>query len=165
MHGPFFLHGPVLLVMAALLVLPALLLPALLTRKLEAAGESPPTPASPMGGQMLKMAAGMCGGYAGMVPMIKPMLSGFADELMPLLASNFDAGELVSIDTVRAEIDRLMTEKLKLLTPAIVKRLLEDVIREHLGWLIVWGNVFGGLIGIFSQMAGLGVSVTCAAGL
>ena len=131
----------------------------LLLTKLEEAGETPT-------GAMLKMASGMMGGYAGMVPMIKPMLAGFADEIVPLLAKTFDAGDLVKIETVRAEIDRLMTEKLKLLTPAIVKRLMEEVIREHLGWLIVWGNVFGGLIGIFSQLAGLGTSVDevgCAA--
>ena len=33
-------------------------------------------------------------------------------------------------------------------------QLMESVIREHLGWLIVWGNVFGALIGIISQAAG-----------
>ena len=32
--------------------------------------------------------------------------------------------------------------------------LLEEVIRTHLGWLIVWGNVFGALIGLLSTMAG-----------
>ena len=26
--------------------------------------------------------------------------------------------------------------------------------RKHLGWLIVWGNVSGGLIGLVSTMAG-----------
>ena len=25
--------------------------------------------------------------------------------------------------------------------------MMANVIREHLGWLVVWGNVFGGLIG------------------
>lgn len=37
------------------------------------------------------------------------------------------------------------------LTPERVKQLMEDVIREHLGWLIVWGNVFGGVIGIIAK--------------
>ena len=47
-----------------------------------------------------------------------------------------------------------MTEKLLELTPEIVRDLLEEVMRKHLGWLIVWGNVFGGLIGLVSTMAG-----------
>ena len=34
------------------------------------------------------------------------------------------------------------------LTPARVKHLLESVIRSHLGWLVVWGNIFGGCIGM-----------------
>ena len=45
--------------------------------------------------------------------------------------------EGVDIVAVRLEIDALMTEKLQLLTPEIVKRLMEEVIKEHLGWLIV----------------------------
>ena len=36
-------------------------------------------------------------------------------------------------------------------------QLIEDVIREHLGWLIVWGNVFGGTIGLVAQAAGYGL--------
>ncbi len=29
--------------------------------------------------------------------------------------------------------------------------MMEDVIRSHLGWLIVWGNVFGGALGILAH--------------
>lgn len=29
------------------------------------------------------------------------------------------------------------------LTCVCVCQLLEDVMREHLGWLVLWGNVFG----------------------
>jgi hypothetical protein len=35
-------------------------------------------------------------------------------------------------------------------------QLMEEVIRKHLGWLIMWGNVFGGLIGIVSLACGYG---------
>lgn len=91
-----------------------------------------------------------------MVPMIKPMLISFGKEMGDQLAENFDPLEYVTVDKVRAELDSLMTEKLKLLTPEIVKKLMEEVIRTHLGWLIVWGNVFGGLIGVVSQAAGYG---------
>ncbi len=47
-----------------------------------------------------------------------------------------------------------MTEKLQELTPEKVKELMEDVIRTHLGWLVVWGNVFGSLIGLASVALG-----------
>jgi predicted alpha/beta superfamily hydrolase len=35
----------------------------------------------------------------------------------------------------------------------MVKELVEEMIRTHLGWLIVWGNLFGGLIGLICQLA------------
>ena len=37
---------------------------------------------------------------------------------------------------------------------AQVKEMMEEVIREHLGWLIVWGNVFGALIGLAARALG-----------
>jgi hypothetical protein len=30
----------------------------------------------------------------------------------------------------------------------MVKEIIQTMIRQHLGWLVVWGGVFGGLIGL-----------------
>jgi hypothetical protein len=38
----------------------------------------------------------------------------------------------------------------------MVKKLLENVIRRHLGWLVVWGNIFGAVIGVVSKVVGYG---------
>jgi len=48
-------------------------------------------------------------------------------------------------------IDSLVTKRLEELSPTMVKILLQNLIREHLGWLVVWGGVFGGMIGMFSS--------------
>ena len=48
----------------------------------------------------------------------------------------------------------LLAVKLEELKPETVKRMMEEVIRRHLGWLIVWGNVFGGVIGLIAKAAG-----------
>ena len=48
------------------------------------------------------------------------------------------------------QIDRLLAVKLEELKPETVKRMMEEVIRRHLGWLVLWGNVFGGLIGLIT---------------
>ena len=34
----------------------------------------------------------------------------------------------------------------------MVKTIVQDMIREHLGWLVVWGGVFGGLIGLLTTL-------------
>jgi uncharacterized membrane protein YheB (UPF0754 family) len=34
----------------------------------------------------------------------------------------------------------------------MVKELVQNLIKEHLGWLVVWGGVFGGLIGVVSSV-------------
>ncbi len=48
-------------------------------------------------------------------------------------------------------IDTLVSKRLDELSPKMVKELVRGLIREHLGWLVVWGGVFGGLIGLVSS--------------
>ncbi len=54
-------------------------------------------------------------------------------------------------DDMLASIDALISSRLEELTPGMVKELVRGLIREHLGWLVVWGGVFGGLIGLISS--------------
>ena len=87
-------------------------------------------------------------------PLVMSFIRGAASDLGPILVRSFDAASMLPIERLRHEIDELMTNKLQELTPDRVKELMEEVIRVHLGWLIVWGNVFGGLIGVISTLAG-----------
>lgn len=122
---------------------------ALLTEKLTAMSAKPE-------GMMINSMAPMFGGIGGMVPVIKPILQAIGKEVGEELARTFDPLEVITVAKIRTELDALMTEKLQLLTPKMVKRLLENVIRQHLGWLVVWGNVFGALIGVVSKIVGYG---------
>jgi len=54
--------------------------------------------------------------------------------------------------TFTQKIDTIITEKLDTLTPKDVKSLVEKLIKEHLDWLVVWGGVFGGVIGLVSTI-------------
>lgn len=48
-------------------------------------------------------------------------------------------------------IEKIVESRLNQLTPIMVKEMMQDLMREHLGWLVVWGGVFGGLIGLVSS--------------
>lgn len=50
------------------------------------------------------------------------------------------------------EVDHLVTQRLDELTPGMVKEIVEEMIRRHLGWLVVWGGVFGGVIGLVAEL-------------
>ena len=80
-------------------------------------------------------------------------LVGVGADLVETLAQNFDVTEFMDVKTIRGEIDKVLTERMTTLTPLRVKHMMSVVIREHLGWLVVWGNVFGGLIGVASWLA------------
>ncbi len=52
------------------------------------------------------------------------------------------------------QIEHVVQSRLDELTPQMVKDIIQTMIRQHLGWLVVWGGVFGGLIGLLaSQLA------------
>ena len=34
----------------------------------------------------------------------------------------------------------------------MVKEIIQKMIKEHLGWLVVWGGVFGAVIGLVSTV-------------
>ncbi len=51
------------------------------------------------------------------------------------------------------QIERIVTRRLDELSPSMVKELVYRLIHEHMGWLVVWGGVLGGLIGLISSWA------------
>jgi len=50
------------------------------------------------------------------------------------------------------KIESIITNRLNQLGPKSVKELLEHLIQEHLQWLVVWGALFGGIIGLVSNL-------------
>lgn len=58
------------------------------------------------------------------------------------------------IDDVQHKLIELINARLDELTAQSVKILVMRLIREHLGWLVVWGGVFGGLIGMVGALLG-----------
>ena len=51
-------------------------------------------------------------------------------------------------------LENLIDRRLEELSPEDVKVIVQKMIREHLGWLVVWGGVFGGLLGLVIELLG-----------
>ncbi len=67
------------------------------------------------------------------------------------IADSLETGSLT--EKVEAQVERIVTKRLDDLTPEMVKKISQDMIKKHLGWLVVWGGVFGGVIGLAMSFA------------
>lgn len=104
---------------------------------------------SPMGNMLA-----MVGGPEALQPLKEPIekkLMAIVDEL---LLGDDSAAQDEESDPVENMVTKLQKEvvyivdlRLEELTPQMVKEIVQDMIRRHLGWLVVWGGVFGGIIG------------------
>jgi len=90
---------------------------------------------------------------------LEPLRDPFKKEFGSRIATIIDDLDLTKSDlhfeTFRPTVEKLVEGKLDQLEPNDVKRILERVIREHLQWLVVWGGVFGGIIGLLAAAAQL----------
>lgn len=70
-----------------------------------------------------------------------------SDSFMNALNAHLHEGS----DTLTQTIGEIVELRLAELTPLMVKEMLYGLMKEHLGWLVVWGGVFGGVIGLVSS--------------
>lgn len=99
----------------------------------------------------------MFGGTAALTPLKEPFIIRLkqaltevsqTDEFNQLVLAQLDKPEQLA--GIRSQVDTIVQQRLNELTPALVKDIIQQMIREHLGWLVVWGGVFGGLIGLLA---------------
>jgi uncharacterized membrane protein YheB (UPF0754 family) len=98
---------------------------------------------------------GMFGGVAALEPLKQPFIDKMKISLNEMAHSESFQQSLktkLSSSSVESDIsshiDQIVTARLNELTPEMVKNIIQTMIREHLGWLVVWGGVFGALIGL-----------------
>jgi uncharacterized membrane protein YheB (UPF0754 family) len=95
------------------------------------------------------------GGGKTLEPLRKPFKAEFERQTAEIL-SHVDIASILQketdFETFRSKIDTMVDNRLNELTPQRVKEIIEEVIRTHLGWLVVWGGVFGALIGFISSL-------------
>ena len=57
-------------------------------------------------------------------------------------------------ESVRKDLEEIIDQRLVELTSQHVKIIIKQMIHKHLGWLVVWGGVFGFFIGIILGLLG-----------
>ena len=102
---------------------------------------------------------GMFGGESALEPLREPFTKKLQASIISI-SSTQEFQEIVS-DALKSEnlsediynkLSCIVDARLEELTPAMVKEIVQDMIKEHLGWLVIWGAVFGGLIGLVSTL-------------
>ena len=85
-------------------------------------------------------------------PSITPKLAEKFEEIVKGMTINITEHSEDYIGTVKERVHSVIIARLNELTPQMVKNIIQEMIRTHLGWLVVWGGVFGALIGVFAEL-------------
>ncbi|MEC7216747.1 MAG: DUF445 family protein, partial [SAR324 cluster bacterium] len=100
----------------------------------------------------------MVGGPAALAPLKEPFIEKFRELIHEILADprvqqtvEEHFHKATAAETMTERIEGIVRQRLDELTPERVKEIVEDMIRQHLDWLVVWGGVFGGLIGLLTH--------------
>ena len=72
----------------------------------------------------------------------------FQEKLQTLMTGASDGGDHSEL---LERVNVIVEKRLEELTPRMVKDIIQQMIRAHLGWLVVWGGVCGGLIGLVAS--------------
>jgi len=98
---------------------------------------------SPLGSMLA-----MFGGKEALEPIREPMIAKLKEILAGIIADlKKEGGDSNISNKLMIEVEQIIDNRLAELTPKMVKDIIEKMIKKHLGWLVVWGGVFGGLIG------------------
>ena len=102
----------------------------------------------------------MMGGVEALAPLKEPFTEKMRHTLVETVESDVFKTALqqglnahkIGEDIV-SKIETVIDKRLSELTPQMVKEMVQRIISEHLGWLVVWGGFFGGLMGAFFAFA------------
>jgi len=100
---------------------------------------------------------GMFGGEEALTPLKEPFINNMKASLIAmtqqesfqqLLRDELEQPDVMA--EIQQQIEDIVQKRLDELTPQMVKQIIQEMIKQHLGWLVVWGGVFGAAIGLLS---------------
>lgn len=101
----------------------------------------------------------MFGGTDALTPLKDPFVNNLKSSVIEITQSDEFADKLKAqlgsgsaMADVRVKVANIVQQRLDELTPSMVKVLIQEMIKSHLGWLVVWGGVFGGIIGLLMHI-------------
>ena len=91
----------------------------------------------------------MVGGRKALEPLKDPIIVKLKIIIGEIISENSgDNTDEQSSNNLIIKIETVLDARLADLTPKDIKRIIQKMIRDHLGWLVVWGGFFGGLLGL-----------------
>ena len=103
----------------------------------------------------------MVGGNEAIQPMKEPFIKKMkvsiqeitqSEQFNSLLREELEQPNMIA--NMQEKVSDIIEKRLNELTPQLVKEIIQAMIRKHLGWLVVWGGVFGGAIGLVAALSG-----------
>jgi uncharacterized membrane protein YheB (UPF0754 family) len=95
----------------------------------------------------------MIGGRKALEPLKEPFVKKLKVIIEDFIKEN--AGNNNTTEELFLKIENILDARLADLSPNDIKTIIQKMIREHLGWLVVWGGFFGGLLGLIFSPVGL----------
>ena len=96
---------------------------------------------------------GMVGGKKALEPLKEPVKKKIKEVIDDVSKNLFDENNQ-NAESVRKDLEHIIDQRLDELTSQHVKIIIKEMIHKHLGWLVVWGGVFGFFIGIILGLLG-----------
>ncbi len=96
---------------------------------------------------------GMVGGKKALEPLKDPVKKKIKEVVEDVSNKIVEENDKTA-ESVRKDLEEIIDQRLVELTSQHVKIIIKQMIHKHLGWLVVWGGVFGFFIGIILGLLG-----------
>ena len=100
----------------------------------------------------------MVGGRIALDPLKEPFtkkLKIIIEDFVTENTSNDNSSDTTA--SLLSKIENILDARLADLSPEDIKLIIQKMIKEHLGWLVVWGGFFGGLLGLVLSPIGFNI--------